>query len=900
MSYNSKINFPLSSSILILICGSLAAGIGFVALLGWLAGLPILFSLDSGRIPMPPSAALLFLLYGLGVVLLPHSSSSRPAFRIGLVIGAACELSSLLLFILSSMDIHPEAEHLGLRIVHTFKGALVGHISPVSAFCFVLAGLSFLLLLSSPTDRTKPASVAFWSSVLVVLSSLVLLLAYILGSPLLYGSSVIPSSLPASLGFLFLGTALLAYSSQWIWPHGTLSDMADTRSVYMLFMIFILLLAGTVTAGYLYLRNFGKEYRTGVEQQLSSIARLKVSSLEQYRKERLGDAAVLYKNNQFSDQARHFFTNPKDAPGRIQLQNWLNKVQGHYQYNQIQLLDAGGVTRLSEPAELPPVSAVIARRVSDVLRTREIAFQDFYVNEHDHRPYLSLIVPILDTIGDERAIGVVTLRIDPETYLYPFISLWPTFSRTAETLIIRREGSDVLFLNKLRFRKNKALTLRIPLERKEVIAVQAALGRNGIMEGVDYAGVSVLADVRAVPDTPWVLVARMSIEEIYAPLRQQLWLIIALIGALFIGAGLGVALLWRQQHVRFYRERYVASEGLRKSEERFRVLFNSMDEGFCIVDMLYDADGKAVDYRFVEINPAFEKQTGLQQALGKTIREMVPDHEAYWFEIYGKVALTGEAIRFDKPAHAMQRYYDVYAFRLGDEESRRVAMLFNDITERKQAEQELMEAKALIDAVVENVPLMIFLKEAVDLRFVIFNRAGQELMGHDRKYLLGKNDLDLFPPEQAAHFMAKDREVLDAEIGLLDIPEEPILTNKKGQRLLHTRKVCIRGADGSMKYLLGISEDITERKQAEETLKRYSAELEKSNKNLQEALSNVKTLSGMLPICASCKKIRDDKGYWSGVESYITVHSDVLFSHGICPECEKKMYDELEKLKQNN
>lgn len=144
--------------------------------------------------------------------------------------------------------------------------------------------------------------------------------------------------------------------------------------------------------------------------------------------------------------------------------------------------------------------------------------------------------------------------------------------------------------------------------------------------------------------------------------------------------------------------------------------------------------------------------------------------------------------------------------------------------------RELEEAKSLVESIVENVPLMIFLKEAKDLRFIVFNRAGEDLLGYDRKELLGKNNLDLFPPEQAPNFMAKDREVLDGAAGMLDIPEETILTAKKGTRLLHTRKVCIKGADGVTKYPLGISDDITGRKNAENELKKAQFELIQSEK----------------------------------------------------------------------
>jgi PAS domain S-box-containing protein/putative nucleotidyltransferase with HDIG domain len=138
---------------------------------------------------------------------------------------------------------------------------------------------------------------------------------------------------------------------------------------------------------------------------------------------------------------------------------------------------------------------------------------------------------------------------------------------------------------------------------------------------------------------------------------------------------------------------------------------------------------------------------------------------------------------------------------------------------------------------------MISLKEATDLKFVIFNRAGEELLGYDRKALLGKNNLDLFPPEQAVHFMAKDREAL-AGHGVVDIPEEFIQTAKNGVRLLHTRKISIMGDDGTTKYLLGISEDITQSKKAEV--------------RLQETLLGLrKALGGIIQVLSAVSEIRD-------------------------------------------
>jgi PAS domain S-box-containing protein len=132
-----------------------------------------------------------------------------------------------------------------------------------------------------------------------------------------------------------------------------------------------------------------------------------------------------------------------------------------------------------------------------------------------------------------------------------------------------------------------------------------------------------------------------------------------------------------------------AEERMQASEERYRTLFDSVDNGVCVIEMLYDAAGKPCDYRFLETNPAFVRLTGLHDAVGRTVRSMSPSHEAHWFEVYGQVAATGEPARFVNEAAGLGRWYDVYAARVGAPGSHRVVVLFTDITERRRTEVEL-------------------------------------------------------------------------------------------------------------------------------------------------------------------------------------------------------------------
>ncbi len=154
------------------------------------------------------------------------------------------------------------------------------------------------------------------------------------------------------------------------------------------------------------------------------------------------------------------------------------------------------------------------------------------------------------------------------------------------------------------------------------------------------------------------------------------------------------------------------------------------------------------------------------------------------------------------------------AFTLDEQQLASLAASFLSLTretaDRLAAQRQLEESRVFLDSIVENLPLMVFVKDAAQLRFLRFNRAGEQLLGLDRTQLLGKSDRDFFPPDQAEFFVRRDREVL-ASTEPIDIPEEPILTAHNGQRLLHTRKIAIRDEEGTARYLLGISEDITDR-----------------------------------------------------------------------------------------
>jgi PAS domain S-box-containing protein len=278
--------------------------------------------------------------------------------------------------------------------------------------------------------------------------------------------------------------------------------------------------------------------------------------------------------------------------------------------------------------------------------------------------------------------------------------------------------------------------------------------------------------------------------------------------------------------IRDMTERKASEEFSKESEKRFKDLFNNVAEGVVI----YETKDNGNNFIIKDFNKSAEKIENLKKenVLGKNVLEVFPGVTDFGlFDVFKRVYKTGKAEYFPIKQYNDKRitgWRENYIFKI---ESGELVAVYSDVSEKKINEEKVKETKEFLDSIIENIPHMIFVKDAKEFRFEILNKTGEKLFGHKKGEILGKNDYDFFPKEQAEFFIKKDREVIDKKL-LLDIPEEKIDT-PQGTRILHTKKIPLLDENKNVTHLLGISEDITEKRKTEQEIIAKSQELEKFN-----------------------------------------------------------------------
>lgn len=327
-------------------------------------------------------------------------------------------------------------------------------------------------------------------------------------------------------------------------------------------------------------------------------------------------------------------------------------------------------------------------------------------------------------------------------------------------------------------------------------------------------------------------------------------------------------------------ERMRAEDALRESEELYRALAEAAQDFIFLVgrDMRVEYMNRACVDLFAKGN----------STAGKTVEEVFPlDMAKSLAEKISAVAASARPLSGEETLslNGKRLWVDTRLAPVFDKDGgvKAVLGISRDITERMERAEELKKERDRAQMYLDIAGvLIIYLNTSAEVELI--NRRGVSVLNCPEKEILGRNWIDSFVPEKdRARIRECFREYIKTGADDYRCVEAPVLTKDGQEKLIYWTSAIVRDESGKIIGTLSSGEDITERKRNEE-------EREKLIKELQNALSNIKTLSGLLPICAACKKIRDDKGYWKRIETYIREHSEADFSHGICPDCAKKMY----------
>ena len=677
-------------------------------LFSWLLDFWQVTKLGQDYIPMAPSTAALFMLLGSAVFMLLHRPANHSVIRISLIATSCSVFSALMVLIFNLFSI--ELPHL---IQPTLTDVMIGNIpvgrmSPLTALTFLSASLALLFNLPPFNRRQRLHQSATLLLLATLLISAVVLFGYAADVPFLYGTKIIPMAMLTALSFILLGTGMLLAFDLPAFPFSlfcnelTPSTSAMVKSsVQGALTTFLILTFVIGISGSLYLRKQNALAQQRTCDELSTIAKLKSGQIADWYKGRMNEAEFVFSNPLAQERIMRFLAASPEAQKPADLIRWMNAMQ-KTGFSRLVLYDESGKPRLWTSLQSNSVipAQIKASQVLSILKAGQVQVQDLHFeNSGDHKNIsLNLWVPLgVQKKMESRTKSILLMQIDPNRFLFPLIQSWPTPSHSAETLLVRRDGNQVVFLNELRHRKNTALLLRFTLGPNLLLpAVMAVSGQSGLGKGVDYRGVHVLAALQKIPGTPWHMVAKVDYEEINAPLLKQARITGSIFLVLILAAALTIGLMWQKRDNRLLRrqleienERTLAVNAQHENEKRYHSLFENMLNGFAYCRMIYDENGHPADFVYLDVNQAFENLTGLHEVINKKVSEVIPgirESSPELFERYGRVASTGSPETFEIRIPEIGKYFFISAYSL--EKGYFVAVTDN-ITERKLAEEEV-------------------------------------------------------------------------------------------------------------------------------------------------------------------------------------------------------------------
>lgn len=567
------------------------------------------------------------------------------------------------------------------------------------------------------------------------------------------------------------------------------------------------------------------------KDDLKAIASLKTDQLSQWNTERKADANVMVKSPFFVQAAKRLTSQGISSLIEEDFYNQLLLFNEYYGYDNLILADTTGHILVSVIETDSVLDDSTSRQINQAIMSDDVYFTGIYFCPQHNKYHYDIIVPVMTNQASPSM--VVIIRIDPEDLLFPIINSWPIESRTAESLIAKREGDFAVFVNSPRFSAAQPKQFKIPLTDTLVPAVKAILGYTGFVEGDDYRGEAVLSYVHQLKDMPWVMVVKIDKSELYKELtfRTGIILLTGLLLIIITSASLVSIYSFRQRG--FYKHLLAQELALNTSETRNRTTLYS------IGDAVITTDTQGI---VLQMNPVAERLTGWREteATGKPIGEVFNiiaedsrqaiDNPVERVLTEGKVVgLANHTLLINKHGNEIPIADSGAPILSKEGETFGVVLVFRDQTDEREAQRALEiseERYALVMAASEQG----IWDWHVETNKVFYSAQWKKQIGYEDHEL--KDDFNTW----VEHLHPDERELcIEAVNSYLEQPAEHFVLDfrfrhKDGTyRWIHNKASSLINNEGKVIRLFGIHTDFTKRKQAEIELLEKQQAIEAQN-----------------------------------------------------------------------
>ena len=591
------------------------------------------------------------------------------------------------------------------------------------------------------------------------------------------------------------------------------------RSIRVLFAVYFGIILLFIYLGFNFYQGDKSRELTERSKELHSIAKLKYSAVTQWYSERYSDAAFLFNNENLRNSLEKYLSSssPKDSESIV---SSISAIYENHDYSNLFILGNNYKTIIdlnsSGSTGFDSDSLKIAVKNGRVMNS------DIYLDTHLQKLCMDIYIPAALSKNDT---AVIVMKVDPERLLFHIISTWYVDNSSGESIFVTYRDDSINYISSLKFYSEPGKILKRPADDFNLAAAKAIAGNNGQVQGKDYRGEEVLADVWQIGNSPWYLITKMDLTEIYEPVTSSTLNNILILG-LTIALG-GIFLLYY-----YTKSNYNTLRQISETEKKFRSIFNNSTEAIVLIDK----------DKFIDCNPSAEKLYRLprRKILGKTPGEFSPKYQPGNI-LSSEMALqliestlAGDPQKFEW-VHSVDSnliFTDISLSKMEIDGKEYVIGFLHDITERKLMEDAVYESEEKFRSIFNSAPVGIY-QSTVAGDLIEVNAALVRLLGYDSTDDLQKANIaeDIYYNKEVRNSLIREFEPTGS------VSDHEVQWKKKDGTIIwiQLNAFSVKDDRGNTKYFEGYVRDITSRRLAEEKLK----ESETKYRNLVENLNDI-------------------------------------------------------------